>query len=157
MGDKLARNRYSDQARIRSVNGSKENHMQDDREMLSAMNAEFVRNFVNGDTASHDRIIHEDFVCVENSGEVVGREQYMREWAKGYDNSGYATFDYTDEHIRIFGNVALVRSKTVYTKKEGGKVVHGNSIYIDTYVKENGKWLCVNAQITPVKPPEHGK
>jgi len=32
-----------------------------------------------------------------------------------------------------------------------GKEVKGNSVYTDTYVKEDGVWRCVQAQITPVK------
>lgn len=74
----------------------------------------------------------------------------MKGWSSAYTHSGYTDFSYTDETIRIFGDVALVRSKTVYTKKLGDKVVKGNSVYTDTYKKENGSWLCVQAQITPV-------
>jgi hypothetical protein len=75
----------------------------------------------------------------------------MKGWATDFDNSGYKSFSYTDEFIRIFGDMALVRSKTIYTKEANGKIIQGNSIYTDTYLKENGKWLCVQAQITPVK------
>jgi hypothetical protein len=75
----------------------------------------------------------------------------MKRWASGYSKSVYTSLSYTDELIRIFGNSALVRSKTVYTKVVDGKTVHGNSVYTDTYVKEGGTWKCVQAQITPVK------
>jgi hypothetical protein len=122
-----------------------------DRAMLSKLNAQFINNFIKQDVPSHDKIIHKDFVCIENNGKVVQREEYLKDWATSYIKSGYTSFSYTDELIRIFGNTALVRSKTVYTKKIEGKEIKGNSIYTDTYVKENGKWLCVQAQITPVK------
>jgi hypothetical protein len=46
--------------------------------------------------------------------------------------------------------MALIRSKTVFTKIVDGKEVSGNSIYTDTYIKENGEWLCVQAQLTRV-------
>ena len=62
----------------------------------------------------------------------------MKNWATDFENSGYKTFSYTDEFIRIFNNIALVRSKTVYTKEADGKIIEGNSIYTDTCVKENG-------------------
>jgi hypothetical protein len=74
----------------------------------------------------------------------------MKGWANGYKNSHYKTFSYKDEVIRIFGNTALVRSKTVYTKEIDGRIISGNAVYTDTYVKESGKWLCVQAQITAV-------
>ncbi len=49
------------------------------------------------------------------------------------------------EHIRIFGNTALVKSKTNYTKTANGETVKGSSVYTDTYIKENGRWWCVQA------------
>ena len=122
----------------------------DDIKMLSELNAQFIKNFINQDSASHNKIIHKDFVCIESSGSIVGRKEYMNGWPMGYTDSGYTSFSYTDEYIRVFGNVALIRSKTVFKRNKNGIISNGNSVYTDTYVKENGKWLCVQAQITPV-------
>jgi hypothetical protein len=118
---------------------------------LSVLNAQFIKNFINSDTLAHNEIIHKDFVCIQGSGEIVGRNEYMKGWATGYKDSGYATFGHTEEFIRIFGNTALIRSRTPYTKLVNGSIVKGSSVYTDTYVKENGRWWCVQAQITPVK------
>jgi ketosteroid isomerase-like protein len=118
---------------------------QDDLLALSKLNASFIQNFINQDVAGHDRILHQDFICIENSGEIVGRQDYLRDWATAYESSGCTSFRHEDELIRIFGNVALVRSKTVSTKLIDGELVKGNTIYTDIYVKENGKWLCVQA------------
>lgn len=124
---------------------------QNDKAVLSKLNAQFIKNFISGDTMAHNEIIHLDFVCIENNGAIVNRRDYMRNWSHDYQNGKFTSFTYTDELIRIFGNMALVRSKTVYTRETDGKVIHGNSVYTDTYIKEDGKWLCVQAQITPVK------
>jgi ketosteroid isomerase-like protein len=117
---------------------------------LSELNRQFIENFTTQDAARHDEIIHKDFVCIQSDGSIVGREEYMRGWPAAYTHSGYTAFTYTDESIRIFGDIALVRSKTVYTKKIGDKELKGNSVYTDTYVKENHHWKCIQAQITPV-------
>jgi hypothetical protein len=117
---------------------------------LSDLNRQFIENFIYEDTVRHNVISHPDFLCVQSDGTIESREDYMKRWASGYSKSGYTSFNYTDELIRIFGNTALVRSKTVYTKIVNGKTVHGNSVYTDTYVKEGGVWKCVQAQITPV-------
>ncbi len=122
-----------------------------DSVQLSALNAQFIKNFLNQDVSAHSEIIHKDFVCIEGNGNIVPRDVYMKKWATDFDNSGYVTFSYKDECIRIFGDMALIRSKTVYTKNINGNVISGNSVYTDTYIKENGKWYCVQAQITPVK------
>lgn len=127
------------------------NDLESDRKALSALNAQFIKNFVNNDAAAHDKILHQDFVCIENSGEIVERERYLKEWSHGCDPDVFKSFTYGDEYIRVFGNVALVRSKTAYTKIVNGKPVNGHTVYTDTYFKENGKWLCIQAQITPVQ------
>ena len=129
----------------------KKTTQQSDSAKLSTLNALFIKNFLTQDVSAHDKIIHRDFVCIESSGQIVQRDKYMKEWATGYEKSGYTSFSYTDEFIRIFGNTALVRSKTVYTKIVDGKKVNGNTIYTDTYVKENGEWKCVQAQLTAIK------
>jgi len=63
--------------------------------------------------------------------------------------------DYRDEKISIFGNTALVRSKNKYVVVKEGQEVTGMSMYTDTYIKENGKWKCVQAQITKVAPSNY--
>ena len=118
---------------------------------LSAINAQFIRNFLTQDAKRHAEIIHDNFVCIESNGHIVSRQEYLHNWATDFQNSGYTSFGYQDELIRIFGNTALVRAKTVYTKTVDGQVVTGYTIYTDTYLKEEGKWKCIQVQITPVK------
>ena len=124
---------------------------QSDSAALSAINAQFIRDFLRQDAAAHNEIIHHDFVCIEGNGQIISRELYLKNWATDFGNSGFTSFGYKDELIRIFGNVALVRAKTVYTKKVENKTITGYTIYTDTYVKEDGRWKCVQVQITPVK------
>jgi hypothetical protein len=118
---------------------------------LSNLNRQFIENFIRQDTVRHSQIIDPDFLCIESDGTIVPRNVYMQDWAGAYTKSGYTSFSITDEKIRIFGSTALVRSKTVFTKTSNGKTIHGNSIYTDTYHKRDGKWKCVQAQITPVR------
>ena len=121
-----------------------------DKEILSDLNAQFIKNFINQDVKAHEQIIHKDFVCIENNGTIVNRDDYLKAWATDFQNSHLSSFTYTDEYIRLFGNMALVRSKSIYTKFKDGKTITGNSVYTDTYIKEEGRWYCVQAQITPV-------
>ncbi len=84
---------------------------------LSELNRQFIENFTSQDAARHDAIIHKDFVCIQGDGSIVGREDYIRGWSAAYTHSGYTDFSYTDESIRIFGNIALVRSKPSIQKR----------------------------------------
>src|SRR5579863_3021 len=129
-------------------------NLQPDSHALSRLNHQFIENFIRQDTLNHTTIIDPDFVCIESDGTIIPRTVYMKDWSSAYAHSGYTSFSYTDESIRIFGSTALVRSKTVYTKSVNGTTTKGNSIYTDTYHKRDGKWYCIQAQITPIHPSQ---
>lgn len=127
------------------------NKIPNDSLQLSALNAKFIKNFITQDAKSHAQIIHDDFVCIEGDGSIVAREIYLKNWATDYTKSGCISFIYGDECIRIFGDIALVRSKTTAVRLINGETVTQHTIYTDTYKKENNKWRCIQVQITPVK------
>jgi len=122
-----------------------------DSVVLHEINAQFIKNFLTQDADTHSKIIHENFICIGSNGHIILRDEYLKNWATDYDNSGYKFFTYKDELIRIFGKVALVRSTTVFQKEVDKKMITGYTIYTDTYLKENGTWKCIHVQITPVK------
>ena len=120
---------------------------------LKALNAKFINNFVTNDTASHSKIIHRDFVCIADNGAYLKRQEYLNEWTHGFD--GFTYFDYRDESIQLFGNTALVHAKNKYVTMQNGKETMGMSMYTDIYIKENGEWKCVQAQITKLSPENY--
>jgi hypothetical protein len=119
-----------------------------DLEELSALNARFIHNFITSDTASHNQIIHKDFVYISSAGKIVNRDEYMKAWSHGYDDKVDKSFEYKDEVIRIFGTMALVRANTFHSRMEEGKLVYRKTVYTDTYIKQKGRWWCIQAQIT---------
>lgn len=125
---------------------------ENDLETLQKLNARFIHNFVTNDTVSHSQIIHPDFLLITPKGGKVNRKDYLLAWAHGFNATTYYYWDYRDEQISIFGNMALVRSVTTYLKKVDGKEVPVMTRYTDTYIKENGRWTCVQAHLTPVTP-----
>lgn len=127
------------------------NRLNDDLAQLSALNARFIQNFLHNDTVGHNKIIYKDFVCIMSNGAVVNRNDYMKGWAYGYDPLVYKSFTMQNETIRLFGNTALVRAETPYTFIKEGKEISGITIYTDTYIKLDGRWWCIQAQLTPKK------
>ncbi|HVI43527.1 MAG TPA: nuclear transport factor 2 family protein [Chitinophaga sp.] len=122
-----------------------------DRGQLSALNARFVRDYMTNDVPSHDQLIHPDFVYISPSGKRIGREEYLKAWAHGWDQEQDKSFEYTNEVIRIFGNMALITCNAMHTRRDNDNIISDKTVYTDTYVKENGRWRCVQAQITQVR------
>ncbi len=125
-----------------------------DLQTLRALNARFIHNFVTNDVPSHDAITHPRFMCITSKGARQSRADYLQDWATGFDPEVIVYWDMRDENIALFGDMALVRATNKYTRRIDGQDVTGMSTYTDTYVREEGRWLCVQAQLGSVMP-EH--
>ena len=130
-------------------------HSHDDAmAQLKALNAKFIHNFVTNDVRSHDAITHERFMCMTAKGAREGRQQYLARWATGFDPEVIIYWDYRDEQISIFDPIALVRATNKHVIRKDGKETTGMTTYTDTYIRERGRWTCIQAQLTAVSP-EH--
>lgn len=126
------------------------NAQEADMAQLKKLNATFIRNFVTNDTAAHSLIIHQGFIHISSDGKYTGRQKYLENWAHGFD--GIVYWDYRGEDIKLFGNTALVHSQNKCIRMKNGKEETSYWMYTDTYIKENGQWKCVQAQIGKVTP-----
>jgi ketosteroid isomerase-like protein len=122
---------------------------------LRALNARFIHNFVNNDVPSHDAITHERFLCISSNGARQEKAAYLRDWAHGFDPEVIPYWDTRDERIDVFGDVALVRATNKHVRRSNGSESTGMTSYTDTYLREGGRWRCVQAQLTAVSPKHH--
>ena len=122
---------------------------------LRALNARFIHNFITNDVASHDAILHPDFICITPNGARVGRADYLAAWATGFDAGRIPYYDYRDEVIDVFGDTALVRSTNKRVSAKDGVESVSMTTYTDIYVRRDGAWKCIQAQITPVAPANY--
>lgn len=126
----------------------------DTMDELRALNARFIHNFITRDVASHDAILHSDFINIWPTGQRLDRASYLKYWATAFDPKVIVYWDVRDELITVIGDVALVRSTNKCTRRHDGHDVTGMTSYTDTYLFENGAWKCIQAQIQAVAP-EH--
>jgi Domain of unknown function (DUF4440) len=125
---------------------------ENDAAQLRAINAQFIHNFITCDVTSHSKIIHSRFVCISTNGSRQTRAEYLHDWATDFDADRIPYWDTRDEQIEIFGDVALVRSTNKYIRRAEGREVVGMTTYTDTYIRQDGAWLCIQAQLTAVSP-----
>jgi ketosteroid isomerase-like protein len=122
---------------------------------LRALNARFIHNFITNDVPSHDAMLHEGFICITPRGARVSRTDYLRAWATGFDAGRIPYYDYRDEKIDVFGDTALVRSTNKRVSLDAGVETVAMTMYTDIYVRQDGAWKCIQAQITPVAPAHY--
>jgi ketosteroid isomerase-like protein len=123
-----------------------------DLEELRKLNARFIANFVANDVAGHDAILHPQFAYIRANGARVDRASYLAQWATGFDPAIIVYWDTRDEWITVVGDVALVRATNKYVVRNKAGDETGMAAYTDIYLREGGKWLCIQAQITHVEP-----
>jgi len=119
---------------------------------LRAINAKFIHNFVTNDVKSHDEIIHDRFLCIMPDGSQWDRDAYLRYWATAFNPEAIVYLDNRDEMITIYGDVALVRATNKYIRRDKGEEKTSMTIYTDTYLRTDGNWECIQAQLTSVAP-----
>jgi hypothetical protein len=117
---------------------------------LRKLNARFIENFVTNDVASHDALLHAEFIGIRGDGSRIDRASYLEQWASGFDPDVIVYWDVRDELITLVGNVALVRATNKHVFRNAGCDETGMTTYTDTYLHEAGAWKCIQAQITPV-------
>jgi hypothetical protein len=122
---------------------------------LRALNARFIHNYVTNDVASHDAMMHPDFICIGAQGTRQNRADYLRQWATQFDPEVVVYWDVRDEFITIIDNVALVRSTNKRTIRRDGTDTTSMSTYTDTYLIQKGEWKCIQAQIQTLPPASY--
>jgi ketosteroid isomerase-like protein len=64
----------------------------------------------------------------------------------------WSSVDYTDLKVTVFGHTAIATGTFVGKGKDAtGKALDERVRFTDTWVKMDGKWLCVATQTTPLK------
>jgi ketosteroid isomerase-like protein len=113
-----------------------------DEQTLARLNQEYVNAFMNADVDWYREHLADEFVVIESDGSLLNKEQFLRNTVKGPDVADYKLHEVD---IRIYGSAALVRATGVWTREDGKM---GMSRYTDVYVRTNGGWKTVSAQIT---------
>ena len=83
---------------------------------LTRLNQEYVDAFLRADAGWYRDHLAEDFLCVASSGAVLGREEFLRDAARGPDVASYTL---EDVRIRVYDDFALVNATGVFTRRDG--------------------------------------
>ncbi len=115
-----------------------------DLKELEVLNREYVRSAVGSDVAWFERHLAADFVCGNADGSLVDRAAFLKQTALP---RGISNVELHDVVVRIMGDFALIHARTTYSRD--GQA--GSIRYTDVWRREQGRWVAVSAQITPVR------
>ena len=117
-----------------------------DEEVVRELNAGYVRAFMHSDADWYDRHLTPDFACILTSGAVVDRATFLANAKKEHTTVSY---ELSEVSVRVHGDAALASAVGTWRRKDG---TTGRTRYIDVWIRKDGGWKAVSAQLTAVTP-----
>lgn len=115
-----------------------------DEDVIRELNAGYVRAFLTSDADWYDRHLTQDFMCILTTGTVMDRASFVENARKPHT---VVSYDLSEVSIRQHGDMALVSALGSWTRKDG---TNGKTRYVDVWVRKDGAWKAVSAQLTLV-------
>ena len=120
---------------------------------LKKVEEEWANAYMRHEATPLERILADEFITVSSNGQSHGKTQDIEEL-----KSDSATYEYStpyDLDIRVYGDMAVVVGRT----KERGHYDSGRQFtneyrWTDIFVKRQGRWQCIAAQVASIPPPK---
>ncbi len=123
------------------------------KQELIKLEEEWHNAYVRRDAAPLERILADEYIAVGGSGGSINKAQTI----EGLKNDT-AIYEYSTPYnmdFRFYGDTVVVVGRT----KDKGKTQNGTEFSVeyrwtDVFVKREGRWQCVAAQVVRVPPPK---
>ena len=100
------------------------------------------------DGAALDRIIADDWVCIDGSGLVITKSELLRRVASS--TSFLDPYKFDEIALHMFGEAAIVIGRLSGQMRDSDGVHDVNQRYMRVYVKRNERWQAVATQVTKI-------
>jgi len=101
------------------------------------------------DGTALDRIIANDWVCIDGGGLVITKSELLTRVASSASFLDPYKFD--EIALRVFGEAAIVTGRLSGQMRDSDGTHDVNQRYMRVYVKRNERWQAVATQVTKIK------
>lgn len=116
----------------------------DDAKTVAALDTEYQAAVKNGDAATMNRILADDFVVVTGSGKVYTKGDLL-EMARTH-RIQYEHQEDSNQTVRVWHDTAVVTAELWMKGTDQGKSFDWHVWFSDTYVRTPGGWRYVHGQ-----------
>jgi len=104
---------------------------------------------LNHDSKALDGLVADTFISTDNEGTFMNKAQFLAD----NDDHSYAPsiVTNTDEKVFLYGNAAVVAGMYHAKGQNKGKPFDHYGRFTDTWIFQNGKWVCVATHTSPLK------
>jgi ketosteroid isomerase-like protein len=103
------------------------------------------------DISFSEKLEAPDYLFIDPSGMVHTREEDLAIARSGDLKVESMTID--EMKVRVYGDTAVATGQTTMKGSFKTQDISGKYRWTDVFVKRNGKWQVVNAQLTPIQGP----
>src|SRR5260370_42135510 len=95
------------------------------------------------------QIIADDWTGIGYDGSKETKQSYLADWKSG--KSKLESFEFGPMDVKVVGSVAVVQGSDTEKSTTNGKDSSGKFVWMDVFVKRDGKWVAVRSQSAMVK------
>ena len=104
---------------------------------------------LKGDFAVIERMTSDDYTFVTLRGEMRTKAEIVSGFKSG--SFKYQSRTISDLNVRVYGDAAVVTGKSIQKGSENGKDYSGDYWFTRVYTKQDGRWVTVALQTTPIQ------
>ena len=117
----------------------------DDASKIIAMENLWNQMQLNHDATAMEKMIDDDFVLTDYDGSLLDKKQFL-------DSIKDMSIKLTQEmsegmKLHPHGNIVVVTGATREKGTQNGKPFAHNGRFTDTWIKKDGRWLCVASHL----------
>jgi ketosteroid isomerase-like protein len=103
--------------------------------------------YVRGDTATLDHLLANEFAFVGGGAKA----EYLASFKSRSADLVIESAVSSDLQVQVYGNSAVVTGLDTITGKNKGQTFVTKWLYMDVWIKRNGRWQCVKTYSSPVR------
>ena len=116
-------------------------------QQIKALEEERNLAILSGNASALDRM------TADNYGALRGELRTRSEILKGFQSGSfkYESREISNLNVRVYGDTAVVVGRSIQMGAENGRDYSGDYRFTRVYVKQNGRWVTVALQTTPIQ------
>jgi ketosteroid isomerase-like protein len=122
--------------------------MSEDEEQLLRIDREWSEAYPKCDIGALDRIIADDWVCIDGAGQLITKQQLLERIA-GHPFP-FDTHAFDEQRVRIFGETAVVTGRLTASGQDREGAFRLQQRFTRVYVRRLDSWQAIATQVTAV-------
>jgi ketosteroid isomerase-like protein len=122
-----------------------------DEQELRRLDREWNEAYPRRDVGTLERIIADDWACIDGAGRRIGKAQLLERVAS--NASRLESHEFDEIEFRFYGDAAISTGRLTGAGRDDDGPLSFSQRYTRVYVKRDGTWRAVATQVT-VLPQE---